>query len=65
MERPPKNPLNSDHRFCGKKHEHTQRFLGLSRHFTAMSTVALLVAIIGVTSFLPHGTNIYVLSPMV
>jgi hypothetical protein len=34
-------------------------FLGLSRHFTTMSTVALLVTIVEVTSLLPHATNIF------
>jgi hypothetical protein len=57
MELPPKTPLNSDHRFCGMELEHTKRFPGLSRHFTSMSTVARLVAIVGVTSFLPHATK--------
>jgi hypothetical protein len=33
-------------------------FLGLSRHFTVMSTVALLVVIGGVTLFLPHAIKI-------
>jgi hypothetical protein len=31
--------------------------LGLSCHFTAMSTVPLLVATVGVTSLHPHATN--------
>jgi hypothetical protein len=35
----------------------TKCFFGVSRHFTAMSTVALLVAIVGVTSLLLHATN--------
>jgi hypothetical protein len=57
---------NSGHGFCGMKHEHTKRFLGLSRHFTAMSTVALLVAIVADAALLPHGTNLFeVLLPMV
>jgi hypothetical protein len=62
MELPPKIPLNSGHRFCGMKLVHTIRFLGLSRHFAAVSTVAPLVAIAAVTSLLPHATNILKLS---
>jgi hypothetical protein len=53
MELPPKNQLNSGHRFCGMKLEHTKRFLGFTIHF-----FALLVAIIGITSLLPHATII-------
>jgi hypothetical protein len=63
MELPPKSPLNSGHRFCGMKLEHTKRFIGFSRHFTAMLTVALLVAIVGMTSILQHVTNIFRSSP--
>jgi hypothetical protein len=57
MELPPKTPLNSGHRFCEMELEHTKRFLGLSRHFTVMSTVAFLVVIVGVTSLFPHATD--------
>jgi hypothetical protein len=38
-------------------------FLGLSRHFTVISTVALLVAIVGVSSLLPHAIN-FVMKPL-
>jgi hypothetical protein len=66
MELPPKTRLYSGHRFYGKELEHTEYFLGLSRHFIAMSTVALLVAIVGVTSLLPHATKMFeVLLPVV
>jgi hypothetical protein len=34
------------------------RFLGLSRHFTTMTTAALLVDIVEVTSLLPHTTKL-------
>jgi hypothetical protein len=51
----PENP--TEHGFCGMELEHTKRFLRLSRHFTAMSTVALLVVIVGVTSLLSHATK--------
>jgi hypothetical protein len=34
-------------------------FLGFSRHFAVVSTVALLVAIVGVTSLIPHATKIF------
>jgi hypothetical protein len=57
MELPPKSKLNSGHRFCGMELEHTKRFLSLIHHFTAVSTVALLLAVIGLTSFLPHATK--------
>jgi hypothetical protein len=50
MELPPKYPLNSGHIFFGT--EHTKCNLGLSCYFTAMSTVALLAAIVGVTPLL-------------
>lgn len=49
----PETLLNSDHKLSEMKHEHTKRFLGLGRHFTAVSTVALLVNVVGVTSLLP------------
>jgi hypothetical protein len=52
MELPPKTLLNSGHRLCGMELEHTKCFLGLSRHFTAIPTVALIVATDGVTSLL-------------
>jgi hypothetical protein len=45
MELPLKSLLNSDYRFFGMELERTKIFLVLSHHFTAMSTVALLVAI--------------------
>jgi hypothetical protein len=41
------------------KFKHRKRFPGFIRHFTAMSTVALLVAIVGVTPLLPHATKMY------
>jgi hypothetical protein len=50
-------PLSSGHRFYGMKLQHTRCLLGLNRHITAMATIALLVAIIGVTTLLPHGTE--------
>jgi hypothetical protein len=56
MSLPPKILLNTDHRFCGMELEHSKRFLALSRHITAVSTIALIVAIVGVTSLLPHAT---------
>jgi hypothetical protein len=48
MELSQKPLLNTGHRFCEMELEHMERFLGLSRHFTA---VALVVAIVGVA---PH-----------
>jgi hypothetical protein len=54
MELPPKTPLNSGDTFCGMELKHTKCVFGLSRHFAAMSTVALLVAIVGVISLLPN-----------
>jgi hypothetical protein len=59
MELPQKTPLNSGHRFCGMELEHTNRFLVLSRHFTAMSTVVLLVTIVGVMSPFPLVTKVF------
>jgi hypothetical protein len=59
MELSPKTPFNGSDRFCGMELEHTKRFLGLSRHFTVMSTIALLVTIVGVTSLLPHATKYF------
>jgi hypothetical protein len=50
----PQTSFNSGHRFYGMELEHTKRFLGLSRPFTAIPTVTLLVAIVGVTPPLPH-----------
>jgi hypothetical protein len=47
-------PLSNGHRFLVMEVEHTKRFLGLSRHFTALSVVALLVAIVVVTSLLRY-----------
>jgi hypothetical protein len=38
--------------------ERTRRFLGASRRLTAMSTVALLVTIVGFTSFLYAAKNV-------
>jgi hypothetical protein len=52
MELPPKTSLDRGHKFCGMELEHAKRFLGLSRHFTVMSTIALLVAIVGLISLL-------------
>jgi hypothetical protein len=40
MELPPRIPLNCGHRFCEMELEHIKLFLGLSRHFTTMSTIA-------------------------
>jgi hypothetical protein len=62
MERPLEAPLNSGLRFCGMELKYTKRFLRLSRHFTAISTVALIVAIVVVTSLLWHAT-IFLSSP--
>jgi hypothetical protein len=39
--------------------EHTKHFLRLSSHFTGMWTVALLVAIVEITSLLPHATEMF------
>jgi hypothetical protein len=36
--------------------EHTKHFVGLSRHFTAMSTVVIVLLIVEVMSLL-HATN--------
>jgi hypothetical protein len=58
MELPLKAPLSSGHRFCGMKFEHTKHFLGLSHHFTVMSTVAFLVAIVEVMLLHLHEKNI-------
>jgi hypothetical protein len=58
MELLPKCLLNSGHRFCGMELEHTKHFLRLSHHFTAMSTVALLMPIVGVMPLLSHATNV-------
>jgi hypothetical protein len=58
MELSPKTSLNNGHIFCGMELEHTKRFLGLSYHFTAMSTVTPLVAIVRVTSLLSHATKV-------
>jgi hypothetical protein len=57
----PKTLLNSGHRLCGTELEHTKRFLGLIRHFIAMSIVALQVVIIGsrLTLILAYATNIF------
>jgi hypothetical protein len=44
-----KTPFKSCHRFFGMELKHTKCFLRLSCHFTAMSTVALLVVLSGVT----------------
>jgi hypothetical protein len=63
MELPPKTALNSGHRFCEIKIEHKKRFIWLSRHFTVMLTVALLVAIVGITSLLPQATKVFRISP--
>jgi hypothetical protein len=38
-------------------------FLGLSRHFNGMSTVALPVAVVGVTSLLPHAKKLLEVLP--
>jgi hypothetical protein len=54
MELPLETQLTTGHRFCGM-----ELFLRLSRHFTAMSTVALLLAIFGVTSLLLHATKMF------
>jgi hypothetical protein len=40
------------------------RFPGLSRHFTAMATVAPLIAIVGITSLSSRGTKTEALLPM-
>jgi hypothetical protein len=73
MKLPQQIPLNFGNRFCEMELEHTKRFLGLSRHFVAMSTVALLVAIAGlhgVTTqktqaklFINNNNNIIIVKP--
>jgi hypothetical protein len=54
-----KTSLNSGYIFCGMELEHTKLLLALSRHFTVMSVVALLVDIVGITSLLPHATVLF------
>jgi hypothetical protein len=39
--------------------EYTKRFLGINRHFTAISTVTTLVAIVGVTLLHLHATKCF------
>lgn len=51
MKLPPKTPLSIG--------DHTKCFLELSLHFTAMSTVAILMAITVVMSLLTHATNLF------
>jgi hypothetical protein len=66
MEIPPNTLLNRDYRFCEMELEHTQRFLGLSRHFIAMSAAVLLVATSVLTPLLLYATNMFeVLLPIV
>jgi hypothetical protein len=48
---------NSGQRFFGMELEYTKRFLRLSRHFTVMSTVALLLTTDVVTLLLPHAAK--------
>jgi hypothetical protein len=56
------NPLSSGHKFYWTQLEHTKRFPWLGRHCTTMSTFALLVAIVRVTTLLQHSA-ICVISP--
>lgn len=53
---PQKAVLNSGHKFCEMELEHTNLFLMLNHHFTAMPTVALQVAI-RISTLLPHVTK--------
>lgn len=46
--------LKSGHRFSGLKLEHTKLFLGLSRHFSDMTTAALIVVIVGIIWDVPN-----------
>lgn len=46
------------YRFCGMELEETKFFLRFSHHFTAMSTVVLLVAFVQITSLL-RATNTF------
>jgi hypothetical protein len=57
MELSPKIQLNIGHRLCGMELSHKKRYLRLSRHFIAMSTVAPLVAIVGDMPLLLRATK--------
>jgi hypothetical protein len=62
----PKTPVKSGRGFYATQLEHTRRFLGLSRHFTVMSTGALVVTVVGISSLLSDATKIFeVFLPMV
>jgi hypothetical protein len=53
---PQRPQLSNWHIFCQIELEHTKRFLGLIRHLTDMSKVALLVGVVAVMSLLSHST---------
>jgi hypothetical protein len=54
MKLPLKTLPKCGYRFCGMRAEYNSCSLGLSCHYTAMSTLALLLATAGVTSLLQH-----------
>jgi hypothetical protein len=49
--------FESGHRLCGTEVDRKKCFLGLGRHFSAMSTIAPLVDIAGVTLLFVHDTK--------
>jgi hypothetical protein len=53
------NPVEEWSQILWNELERIERFLGLNRHFTAMLTITLLVAIIGVTSRFSDATNFF------
>jgi uncharacterized membrane protein YdcZ (DUF606 family) len=50
---------SSGQRLFGMEMDHTECFLSMSRHITLTSTVALLVAIVGVTLFFSYASKIF------
>jgi len=52
-----KSPQNNGHIFCGTELKERRCVRELSRHFTAMSTVAFIVAVVGIKSLLSHATQ--------
>jgi hypothetical protein len=66
MELPPKACLDSGHIFYVIELEQRKRFLSLDCYFTVMSTLALQVTTVGVTSSPPHAIHVSaVLLPIV